>query len=359
MDSILNIEISCFKDCLTPSEPVNINLLQWLTSKKHAAKVEQIRNIANKKERNELKKKLPAITPSGLFSYRKADSLIKHSGFMQIDIDFADNTHITNYNNLKTELSKIKNIAYLGLSVSGTGYWGLIPIAHPEKHAEHFEALSKQLKQYGLIIDQSCKDVSRLRIYSYDDEAYFNHEAEPFKIIETPSRKTDNAINQKIITKKRNDNINLFDYCINEIKTKGIDICPGYAEWFAVGCALANEFGETGRNYFHIISNQYLGKHTINPDKQYNDCLKHSYSYDIATFFYYCDQSNIKYKSCLHTQQPTYVNEIKSYWKGFPNALKEFKEVPKKRESYFKEFLSENQSLKINYQSFVNQSFKL
>ena len=355
MDSILNIEISCFKDCLTPGEPVNINLLQWLTSKKHAAKVKHIRQTENKEDRNKLKKLLPAITPSGLFSYRKAESLIKHSGFMQIDIDFADNTHITNYDSIKTELSKIKNIAYLGLSVSGTGYWGLIPIAHPEKHAEHFEALSNQLKQYGIIIDQSCKDVSRLRIYSCDNEAYFNHEAETFKLLEDKSKQIKN-IN---LPKQRNhivkDNINLFDYCINEIKSKQIDICPGYSEWFAVGCALANEYGETGRNYFHIISNQYLGKHSINPDKQYNDCLKHSYSYDIATFFYYCDQCNITYKSSLNTQQSTYLNNIKNYWKGFPNALKEFKQVPKKREAYYNEFKLEYKT-NIDYKNFVCKS---
>ena len=367
MKSILDIEISCFKDCLTPDNPVNVNLLQWLTSNKYAVKVEQIRQITNKTERNEAKKLIPAITPSGLFTYRKAESLIKHSGFMQIDIDFADNTHISNYDSIKTELSKIKNIAYLGLSVSGTGYWGLIPVAHPEKHAEHFEALSNQLKQYGINIDKSCKDVSRLRIYSFDSKAYFNHDAEPFNLTGN-HKQTDHAINKKLTAnnnqiKKRNhvvnDNINLFDFCINEIKSKNIDICPGYSEWFAVGCALANEFGETGRNYFQIISNQYLGKHTVNPDKQYNDCLKHSYSYDIATFFYYCEQSNIKYKSCLHTQKPTYVNDIKNYWNGFPNALKEFKQTPDKRVSYFNEFKSDNQTVNINYKTFERESFNI
>ena len=354
MDSILNIEISCFQDCLTPDKPEKVNLLHWLTSNKHAAKVEQIRKVEDKAERNKLKKLLPAITPSGLFSYRKADSLLKHSGFMQIDIDFADNTHITNYDNLKTELSKIKNIAYLGLSVSGTGYWGLIPIAHPEKHAEHFEALSKQLKQYGLIIDQSCKDVSRLRIYSFDNKAYFNHEAEVFKLIHKHEVKRKTPIQQP---KQENSNIDLFDYCISEIQSKGIDICPGYAEWFAVGCALANEFGETGRNYFHIISNQYLGKHSTNPDKQYNECLKHSYSYDIATFFYYCEQSNIKYKEEI-TNKQQFRELVINYWNGFPNALKEFKQVQDKRQSYFNEFKTENKVI-ISYNRFKQLSLNI
>ena len=34
-------------------------------------------------------------------------------------------------------------MAYCGLSVSGKGFWGLIPIANPDKHRLHFTALKE------------------------------------------------------------------------------------------------------------------------------------------------------------------------------------------------------------------------
>ena len=57
-----------------------------------------------------------------------------------------------------------------------------------KKMAELFEvnvpAISKHLKNIfesmGLTIDPACKDVCRLRFYSYDAEAYFNLNAKPF-----------------------------------------------------------------------------------------------------------------------------------------------------------------------------------
>jgi hypothetical protein len=180
-DSILNIEVSCFADYNTPDNPRPVNLLQWLTNAKYAEKVATIRNIADKEQRDRLKATLPAITPSGLFSYRAKKNLIQHSGFIQIDIDPKGNEAIGNYRDLKKEICKISNIAYCGLSVSGKGYWGLIPIEQPDKHYQYFKLIEKWFKDKGLIIDKAPKSVSALRGYAYDQDGYFNHAAKPFK----------------------------------------------------------------------------------------------------------------------------------------------------------------------------------
>ena len=109
--SILDINISVFQNYLA-TEPKEVNLLMWLNSKKYKLDVLKIRDIEEEKTKKILKSKLPAITPSGLFSKRNAKSLIKHSGFIQFDVDFKDNIHINNYSVLKKEISKIKEIAY-------------------------------------------------------------------------------------------------------------------------------------------------------------------------------------------------------------------------------------------------------
>jgi len=184
-ESVLNVEVSCFRNYDTPQNPVSINLLTWLSSTKYKDIVETIRGIEGKKERDAIKSKLPAITPSGIFSYRKESSLIQHSGLIQIDIDLTGkNKLISNWDDLKTELKKLPQIAYLGKSVSGQGYWGLIPIPNDAKnHRFYFDALEEIFtKNWGIELDDKPKNVASLRGYSFDDEDYFNHNAKPFLI---------------------------------------------------------------------------------------------------------------------------------------------------------------------------------
>ncbi|WP_397444836.1 BT4734/BF3469 family protein [Polaribacter sp. R77954] len=289
--SILDIQISCFASYLA-TESKNINLLTWLSSKKYCSEVEKIRATKDENLKKNLKSKLPAITPSGLFSKRNSKSLITHSGFMQIDIDFKDNTHIKNYGDLKQQISNIKEVAYCGLSVSGNGYWGLIPISEPTKHKQHFEALLLKFKYLGINIDKNCKDVARLRGYSYDNDAYFNHSAEKFNQVLKEEKKKPFSYNH-FVTNHSESTKNKVEKCINLIQSKRIDITASYDNWFSIGCSIANEFGETGRVYFHIISRineKYSEKET---DKQYSHCLKNTYNYSIATLYYYCKLNNI------------------------------------------------------------------
>uniref|UniRef100_UPI004047DB00 BT4734/BF3469 family protein n=1 Tax=Algoriphagus sp. TaxID=1872435 RepID=UPI004047DB00 len=191
-ESVLNVEVSCFKNYDTPQDPKTINLMIWLTSTKYKDKVESIRSNNNKKERDSCKATLPAITPSGIFSYRRQDNLINHSGLIQIDIDLTEkNKLISNWENLKSELMKLPNIAYLGRSVSGRGYWGLIPIPpDPDGHKLYFDSLKDIfLSNWGIELDDKPKNVASLRGYSFDEKAYFNHHAKPFLIKKTPNPK--------------------------------------------------------------------------------------------------------------------------------------------------------------------------
>lgn len=189
MKSILDIEVSCFANYNTPSNPKTINLLTWLTSTKYKDKVDLIRSLDDKNKRGEIKATLPAITPSGLFTYRSQKDLVKHSGFIQIDIDrMKSNLEISNWNDLKDELSKLPQVAYFGLSASGLGYWGLIPIPpDPDNHKGYFETLFDIfLNKWGIELDDKPKNIASLRGYSYDLKAYFNHQAKTFTVLKKP-----------------------------------------------------------------------------------------------------------------------------------------------------------------------------
>lgn len=186
MNTLLNIECSMFRNAKA-TDPQTVNLLQWLKSDKYVQQQQKIRSLTNEAERKEAKIMMPCIAPSGVFSKRGAAYLQKHTGLISIDIDLKDNQSISNFADLKKQLCNIPNVAYCGLSVSGKSYWLLIPIAYPEKHDLHFRFIEIFFASKGLKIDPACKDVARLRFYSYDPNAYFNYTATLLQAYYKPS----------------------------------------------------------------------------------------------------------------------------------------------------------------------------
>lgn len=190
-DSMLNTEVSIYRNAKDTSSPHTVPLLAWLKSKQHLPLQEKIRAAKDKAERSRLKSLMPMITPSGVFSQRNQDSLVSHSGFIAIDIDrAAANEFITNWGDLPNLLTQLKNIAYFGRSVGGEGYWALVPIAYPDKHKAHFKALQQAFSRLGIELDPAPSNVASCRFYAHDPEGYFNHHATPFTgILEEESPK--------------------------------------------------------------------------------------------------------------------------------------------------------------------------
>lgn len=182
MQSVLDKVVSCAPKYDAKAETLSdVNLLTWLTSQKYRAKVEYIRGCTDEKEIKALKASLPIVLVSGKFSARNSGGLIQHSGLICIDIDGKDNPHLANWQDVPNILSKMSNVAYAGMSVSGRGYFAIIPIAYPERHKHHFYALERDFLALGIVIDPVCHEVNRARGYSYDDNAYFNHQAQPYR----------------------------------------------------------------------------------------------------------------------------------------------------------------------------------
>ena len=218
--SVLDVEVSCFKNYWEEKNPRNVNLIAWLTSNKYQNKVDAIRAIDDKAKRGEIKATLPAITPSGQFRTRETkvpleEKLIKHSGLIQLDMD---NLSKGDLDIFKKELQKLKNIAYLGESVSGLGLWALIPIPpDPASHKAYFDKLLETFgNRYGITLDNKPKNVASLRGYSYDPEAYFNHSATPFLIKKEPIPKQVTTVSNKEI-----DSLGLEDSIIKKLEALG------------------------------------------------------------------------------------------------------------------------------------------
>ena len=82
---------------------------------------------------------------------------------------------------------------------------------------------------------------------------------------------------------------------IAQLQSTHTDITSGYTEWLKVGFAIASEFGEAGRRYFHDISALYTGYDATECDKKYDECLKSDNGRtNISTLFYLAEQQGVK-----------------------------------------------------------------
>ena len=185
IESVLNV--TCSKAASRGHKPVDCNLLDELQNTEYITQQAEIRNEPNPVIQDELKSRMPVLLPSCTCKGTKGkNSITAHTRLMGIDVDKKDNLHVPNFHELKAEFTKIPNVAYCGLSVRGQGYFLIIPIADPVKHSQHFAWMEKWFLNKGLNVDPSGVNINRLRYYSYDSKAYFNHNAKPLQAYYVP-----------------------------------------------------------------------------------------------------------------------------------------------------------------------------
>ena len=122
---------------------------------------------------------------------------------------------------------------------------------------------------------------------------------------------------------------------IAQLKASHTDITSGYTEWLKVGFAIASEFGETGRRYFHDISALYTGYDATECDKKYDECLKSDNGRtNIATLFYLAEQQGVKlphqerHISHNQAQIPTNATSDKNVAVSFVESQAEDRTLP-------------------------------
>jgi predicted P-loop ATPase len=244
-----------------------------------------IRAAPNKEIRDLKKKTAPLVTISGSFSARKDDALRNHSGFIAIDID-----HVENIEETRKLLSNDPYTYACFISISGNGLCVIYRI-DGSRHLDAFNSIASYLyNSYQLIVDQSCKNVSRCRIVSYDPFMVLNTKAQQFK--KYLPKKKEIKFNKVVVVK------NDFDSMIAQMDKKQLNLCEDYSDWISICYALVSEFGELGRDHFHTLSSHSSKYNSDDCDRQYTACLKnHSdgkgKKSTIATIYYHAKQNGI------------------------------------------------------------------
>jgi hypothetical protein len=159
-------------------------LFNAIKNGKWKERIELIREAYSKKEKEtvrQLKHKLPAVTWSGVFEERLDDACVVYNKVMVIDIDNVSGKRLEK---LKQELRKNPWV-YAFFDGPTKGIKALVFIdAELDWHNNHtFEYLEMLfLDLYGIKIDPTGKNPSRLCFVSYDPDMYINPNPHELKI---------------------------------------------------------------------------------------------------------------------------------------------------------------------------------
>lgn len=266
------MQVSYFNN-VSDTLPKDYDLDKWLQEtinppKEVLKKVNKYRSTFDKGD----KSKLPCVTISASFDgYRNLDNIKSKNNFLCIDIDRNGKKR----SNLCIDMLLVKEMFmnhpctyYCGYSVSGDGIYALIRIYDKNNLDKYFNHFQEKFSKIGINIDPICKDYTRLRFFSYDPEAYYNPNAKYYKIKEV-----------KKISSVYFSGSNVSEYdrvgvLISEIERLGIDITSDYNDWIKIGSVLNNNFGESGRNYFHRLSRFHCDYDSKKVDSKYDKCSK-------------------------------------------------------------------------------------
>jgi len=301
-----------------PENEIDINQLVEIVKYGYLKKeIGALRQIKNKEEYNNLKRStLPAVTLSGVFSYRRKEDLIQHSGLIQIDID-----HIQNYDSTYSAIIQDDYTYVAFKSPGGNGIKVIVKINNSsETHLSQFYALETYYKEtFDITIDPACKDVARTMLLSYDPDLYCNPHSDIFEVLE------DRSISKKIVENteiKKYNNLNykthynntedekVIDHIAAEILKNKTDITDTYDNWIKVGFSIVNTLGENGRAYFHKISSNHADYKYEETNKLYSNLLdRNNGGVSVGTLIYLAKERGVEIVKQGYSVNPDNVYE--------------------------------------------------
>ncbi len=296
--------------CVTVKQVFN-----YIISNQAKEKTEMLRSLINSAVRRAYKaQNFDYVTFSGRFNVRKIDGLVSHSGFMCFDIDHIDSeVRLQEIKSLLVNDSLLHTVL-LFRSPSGNGLKWVVEV--PDKHwltqcqqrtvngqqsyidiiTQNHRTLYERIREYLLqkyeIVCDATSDVARPCYLCYDPDAYYD---EP-TFRDNPAHKlltsfvstvgTQRAVSYR--SQDRNESIDYrplsadcrlnnwdtTDHLIRRIESRAVDITGDYLDWVRLGFAFANTFGESGRGFYHRVSQFHPRYDSNQTNRQYDNCLK-------------------------------------------------------------------------------------
>lgn len=240
----------------------DVTLKDALTmGKEHIEHIDHCRQLKSQGEENEykeLKRQLPSFTTCGTFTTeRKADKVIHYNNMCTIDLDDLEDVE-----KAKADVTKLPFVLYAAKSVGGKGLFCLIRVdGDISDYLKHWYALKDDFANIGYKVDESCKDVSRLRFVSHDENPYINYKATIYRRkkeiqIKTPSTHCQLNGNENKLTPKEQQVLNEI---IADVQTNHLQLSQNHADTLYLASVISSIMGEDGRQYLHVIRQQRRG----------------------------------------------------------------------------------------------------
>lgn len=303
----LNTEINTFKSIkdVTPNKYTLGDVLFSDKFNEEKIKVDRVRNEKDIDRKKVLKGCLMNYTVSCTFNgLRDGKNVDRINPLICLDIDKKDNENIIN--KVPDILKNLDNVLYYSKSCSGQGYFCIIPIQYPERFLEHWQSINNDFTKMGITLDKACKDVTRVRYYSYDTDYYYNPNAGVYSRLEASNKEKERTkperdnksgnqskqrANKYVI--KNSDDYKKLKQLYKDCEKENINLSDSYNNWLTIAMGLLSQFGEDGLelfNDFSSLSDKYNEDET---NDFYNDLLdKYEDSNDITinSIFYLYNQ---------------------------------------------------------------------
>lgn len=173
-------KVTVFKDLYSLKNPKYVEIdyvLKRIQEEACKELVEAIRLEKDKSSRNLIKKKLPCVLFSGVFSERLDTALVEHSGFICLDFDGFET--IENLDEYRNKIIQDEYTYSVFISPSGDGLKVLVKIPkEPENHRAYFACLKEHYN--SRYFDESCVNESRICYMSSDFIIHVNVDSKLF-----------------------------------------------------------------------------------------------------------------------------------------------------------------------------------
>lgn len=264
----LDTEINYFRS-ISDTTPQISTLNEILFSNKfdeQKIKVDRVRKEKDKERKKVNKGSLLNYTVSCTFNDKRDSKNINTvNPLICLDIDKQDNEQVIN--KVHDILKDLDCVLYSSKSCSGEGYFCIIPISNINKFGEHWNSLNEDFKKMGITIDKACKDVTRVRYFSYDDDYYYNPNATVYSRLasnykgdeRTKPERDKKAVNQSKqrankYAIKNSEEYKKLKQLYKDCKKNDINLADDYSNWRTIAMALISQFGEDGKELFNDFS---------------------------------------------------------------------------------------------------------
>ena len=264
-----NINIGVYKNAKSTKRSDIVRLIEFLIPVQNYIKdtILELRNIKNEKRQKEYKmNNLCGVTISAILGEnRNTNNVIQYNNVMCVDVDEEDNKELFSkfdIEDIKKMIFELDFVYCVCLSCRGKGFYFIVPIPDSRYLEIYYTSMYYYLKRYNIHIDKHCKDVTRIRFGSYDENILIKRDFE-IKVFDEISEE---QINEKkrelesvrrIIThkkiKSRDEQIQELNRTVDYIIKKGYDTGEHWSEWANIGKYLKT-LGEDGKTMFHRLS---------------------------------------------------------------------------------------------------------